>query len=541
MFQTAQAQSGAVAGGFRRRSSRRPGPAAAVASARKPKDAWDAQNQAKMAALVAGWTGDEQELYQKLNQLRDAERAQMEKRGLVDKQDVRKRLDDAIVFTGSCMDMCPVFERVRRQYENNVASYERDGSGRIAAGLAVKAFSRPAAGQPPPLPSDVRPPGVLQATLSYLVDHILPKLPEAHTFLWDRTRSVRQDFTYQNYFGPEAVDCNERIVRVHIVTLHVLAGSDLQYSRQQELEQLNKALQTLSEVYADVRKKGGQSPNEAEFQAYRLLSHLRDADLERQIQTLPRHVFLDPQVQLALELRALAQQNNVVERGYVNTENAPNMFARFFRLVADARVPFLFAALLETHFNDIRMWALRSMSAGYHRRGKPYVAAQLYPMLGCDDEAELLELCRYWQVAVKESDGAMCVDVTSFSVQSAQAKPPVRQAFSRTLVDAKRGDVPVQDLVNGNNLAVYPQNANDFAHTMEGLFPMPKDAAAGVLVRQGCRRGRLSGQTRVWQGRAQERLAVWQAAVGVWHAGGVAVRHPVRVAVRQAAGGVAVR
>jgi hypothetical protein len=86
----------------------------------------------------------------------------MERRGLVDKQDTRKTLNEAIVFTGTCVDMCPVFERVRRARENNISPAEKNANGKYDRNLAVKAFSRPAAGQPPPLPSDVRPPGILQ-------------------------------------------------------------------------------------------------------------------------------------------------------------------------------------------------------------------------------------------------------------------------------------------------------------------------------------------------------------------------------------------
>lgn len=137
--------------------------------------------------------------------------------------------------------MCPVFERVRRQLENNVNILERDPStNKITKEKAVKAFSRPAAGQPPPLPSEVRPPHVLKSTLDYLIDNVVGKLPESHSFLWDRTRSIRQDFTYQNSFGPEAVDCNERIVRIHLLSLHIMAGSDVEFSQQQELNNSTK-------------------------------------------------------------------------------------------------------------------------------------------------------------------------------------------------------------------------------------------------------------------------------------------------------------
>ncbi|KAK9363878.1 SAC3/GANP/Nin1/mts3/eIF-3 p25 family-domain-containing protein [Lipomyces starkeyi] len=469
-----------VASGFRKRGSK----GRVVNGANKmngmqmqnvdPDDGWDARNQAAMNKLEETWIGDLQDLYDNLQQLRNKERLEMERRGLVDKQDTRKTLNEAIVFTGTCMDMCPVFERVRRARENNISPAERNASGKYDRNLAVKAFSRPAAGQPPPLPSDVRPPGILQATLTYLIDNIVPSLPESHShaFLWDRTRSIRQDFTYQNYSGYEAVDCNERIARMHIVCLHVMAGSDVEYSRQQELEQFNKALQTLSELYLDAKKHGAQCPNEAEFQAYRLLSHLRDPDIDRQIQDLPRNIFLDSIVQLALELRSLAQQNNITERGYTNTENAQNMFIRFFKLVKSSAVPYLMACLAEVHFNDIRMWALKSMAPGYHKRGKPYIASHLVEFLGCDDETELFELCDHWELTRKVVDGVQCVDVTSWNDLSATEKGPLRQAYSKRLVESKRGNMQLPDIIHGNNISIYPQNSSDKIISMQSLFPL---------------------------------------------------------------------
>lgn len=37
---------------------------------------------------------------------------------------VPKRLEDAITMVGTCMDMCPRFERYRRERENNLTELE---------------------------------------------------------------------------------------------------------------------------------------------------------------------------------------------------------------------------------------------------------------------------------------------------------------------------------------------------------------------------------------------------------------------------------
>lgn len=419
---------------------------------------WDKQNQQKMLEQESASLGsDTQGLYEEFQRMREVERKQMESFGLVDAENTRKDLNDAISFSGSCTDMCPIFERVRRSLENNVKNLEKDPTTqRIARERAVKAFSRPAAGQPPPLPSDVRPPHVLVQTLNYLIDNIVHELPEAHSFIWDRTRSIRQDFTYQNSFGPEAIECNERIVRIHLLSLHIMAGSDVEYSQQQELEQLNKALQTLMEIYDDVRNHGGRSPNEPEFRAYHLLSHIRDPELERELQDLPDYIYQDGNVQLALKLRNLVSQNNIVERGYSNSVGALNMFVEFFRTVYGNETPFLFGCILETHFNEIRFYALKSMSRSYHTRGKAYSAEVLKSLLGFDSVDEVIDFVQYYEIDVvnDETNGEVLVDLfnkeklaTKYKLNSFKDKPKKRQSYSEQLSLKIKGK-SLKDFIN---------------------------------------------------------------------------------------------
>lgn len=68
---------------------------------------------------------DLETIYRQLQQMREVERREMENRGYVDQQDTRKDLKDAIVFVGTCQDMCPTFERVRRAYEKDTKPFEK--------------------------------------------------------------------------------------------------------------------------------------------------------------------------------------------------------------------------------------------------------------------------------------------------------------------------------------------------------------------------------------------------------------------------------
>lgn len=453
-------------------------------------DPWDAANQNKMLQMEAENNGsDFQGIYELFQKMRDTERKQMEKLGLVDAENITKDLNDAIFFQGTCLDMCPVFERVRRALENNVKSFEKDpATNKISRERAIKAFSRPAAGQPPPMPSDVRPPHVLNRTLDYLVNNMLPQLPDAHSFIWDRTRSIRQDFIYQNYYGPEAIDCNERIVRIHLVSLHIMAGSDVEYSQQQELEQFNKALQTLTEIYQDVRNHGGSCPNEAEFRAYHLISHFRNPELDREVQTLPGHILKHPLVQLALRFRFLMSQNNVVERGFTNSVGAINQFVEFFRQVHNAETPILMAFLLETHFNEIRFYALKAMSRSYHTKSKALLATLIQEMLGFDNTDQLIKYISYYDVDTIVEDGVTLIDLfnkdkleSKYKLSSLQSKAALAQAFSLQL-DSRLKLMLLVSIVNSGlanaNLNLRASTADFVVQNVQRRFPPAKTTSS---------------------------------------------------------------
>lgn len=390
-------------------------------------DEWDKQNQQNMVNTESR-TSDLSSLQEEFQALREKERTEMENRGLVDKEGTRKTLEDAIAFRGTCYDMCPVYERVRRSVENDVKRYEKDPTtGKISPNKAIKAFSRPAAGQPPPLPSDVRPPRILSNTLDYIIDELLPLLPESQSFIWDRTRSIRQDFTYQNYFGYESVDCTERIVRIHILTLHVMAKTHFDFSQQQELEQMNKAMKSLAEMYTEYRVRDIQAPNEAEFRAYYLLSQLRDPELEREIQTFPQEILNDSNVQLALFIRGLVQTNKV-ERGFQPLENGLHFFISFFNFLKDGKTPILLLYLIEIHLNEIRFYSVKSLRRSLHQKSKIISFDHFKDLLLFNDDLEAKEFCIYYGLTIVNGSN---VDLSSLKFNShvIPNQKPLSQSF----------------------------------------------------------------------------------------------------------------
>jgi hypothetical protein len=80
---------------------------------------------------------------------------------------VPRSLGEAVNLVGTCLDMCPEYEREEREYQNNVDKLEFvTGTRRIDPAKAVKAYHRPAAGNEVPPPSDIRPPHILKVGLA---------------------------------------------------------------------------------------------------------------------------------------------------------------------------------------------------------------------------------------------------------------------------------------------------------------------------------------------------------------------------------------
>ncbi|KAG5437182.1 hypothetical protein PCANB_001159 [Pneumocystis canis] len=393
--------------------------------------------------------------YKELKPEREREREEATRLGLIDDPNKPKRLHQALTFIGTCQDMCPLFEREQREYQKNLERWEINPlTGRVDKNLAVKAFHRPAAGNEQALPSDVRPPHILKSTLDYLIDRIVcggDSLSETHSFVRDRTRSIRQDFTFQNSRGLEAVECHERIARYHILCLHQLCEVK-NFSQQQENEQLQKVLQSLAEFYDDLRCLNIQCPHEPEFRAYHILSRIQDPDVIRQAQTLPQELLFSFPIQHSLKLYALVQRNNkkIGIHKIPNTEAAQNLFTRFFKLIASEKTTYLMACSVEMHFPDIRKGALKAMRRSYLANHSPFPIDELAEMLGCDSIEEAAINCEsYGLVVDKNAEG------TPLSVHIHKSSPwdetqsSIKQRFSKRLVEAKRGSQSFSDVING--------------------------------------------------------------------------------------------
>ena len=237
----------------------------------------------------------------------------------------------------------------------------------------VKRFRRSAAGYDEQLPSDIRPPAVLQKALNYLLDDVVggsEPLAVVHKFVWDRTRGIRNDFSIQQVTKTDdlriAIDCFERIARFHLLALHQLSHptrDNGEFDHHQEREQLNNTLLSLMYYYDDSRHKL-TSPNEPEFRAYCIIFEIFDLrpDLEDRAQLWPKALLTDPRVQTAMRLHAAASTSTDTQgplRPRATFAIAQSNYAKFWDIVRSKAVSYLMACAAEIYFNFVRGHALQ--------------------------------------------------------------------------------------------------------------------------------------------------------------------------------------
>ena len=380
--------------------------------------------------------------------------------GFLDDPDKPKKLSEAIDFKGICEDMCPEFEKFTRIVDHSVDSAEKeiapDGSLWPSMGKMVKALARSAAGQDAPLPMDVRTPAALRRTLDYLLHTVLGDeghLPAVHGFLWDRTRAIRRDFVFQSAMSPtelsDQIYCLERITRFHVIALHQMSKDDVvaeDFSEQQEVEQLGKALLSLIHAYEDCNAQGIMCENEAEFRAYYVLFNSHNSGILETVQDWGWKFWGESDdIRTAVTL-VEALQNIWDTRGPLKphsaTDIAQNAYSKFFSIIEDRKVSYTMACFAEIHFNSVRKSILKTILTSYRKQRdqtKDWTLSKLNAYLRFDDEGDIVSFGEPYGLRFDEVDGEECL---SFETDDGVSDPfpPLKQQHSYNLVERKRGD-----------------------------------------------------------------------------------------------------
>ncbi|KAG1449078.1 hypothetical protein G6F55_010335 [Rhizopus delemar] len=408
-------------------------------------------------------TTSQNEIYAQLKKNHVVEREQAIKDGFTPNSNAPRRSENAIDFRSTCETKCPEFEMIKRETQNNVDRMEMDENGSFDRNKAAKTYKRSAAGNDQPLSADVRSSEALMSTLDYLIQEVMSTCPleKCHAFIRDRTRSIIQHFTLQSIRDVTAVKVYERIARFHILCLHEMCGLDeSKFSEQQEIEQLRKVLLSLMEFYDDLRGQGIETPNEAEFRAYYIITHIRDKDVARQISSQPAHIFKHPHVKQALKFHAMAQRNDENEEtsSRCNKEEkafgSQNNYASFFKLIADPHTSFLMACLLETHFPEVRKGALKSMSVDYMARTAGVEAEYVRKVLCYDSLGQCLKEAKHYGIRmdISSKEPTLLFGLKHYESRARVFLDPMSYPAQRKsvfLVDAKKDGKTFSEIVNG--------------------------------------------------------------------------------------------
>ncbi|KAL3463972.1 SAC3/GANP/Nin1/mts3/eIF-3 p25 family-domain-containing protein [Aspergillus heterothallicus] len=422
--------------------------------------------------------GDYSDRYEQLKVLRAKQREQAIKDGQMADPNQPMSLNKAITPVGTCTSMCPEFERVERIVQKMVDKSEKylDPKTNLLDHMEakmLKRFRRSAAGYDEQLPSDIRTPGTLLQSMNYLTRHIIggpEPLGLIHKFVWDRTRSIRNDFSVQQLTQEEdvkiAVTCLERIARFHIVSLHLLSSpaNEELFDRHQEREQLNNTMLSLMYYYDDNRGRI-VFPNEDEFRAYYIIFSIHDQrpDLEARVQKWPTELRNSPRVQAALELFAAAG-NTWEYQGTLDAKRpnaiAQGFYARFFGLVNSPGVSYLMACVAEIYFNHMRQTAIRSIWKGYCRspasqqhKNEEWTVDELTTVLYFDDEDQTIQFCEAQDLEFAENtSGDLYLNWGSRPVDSVAFQPSSDHSFSDSYVESKRAGRSLVAIVLGLNV-----------------------------------------------------------------------------------------
>ncbi|WKA01831.1 hypothetical protein VitviT2T_020088 [Vitis vinifera] len=281
-------------------------------------------------------------------------------------------------LVGTCPFMCPAGERAQRERLRDLAVFERlhGNPGKTSPSLAVKKFCRTIATKHMQA-SDVRPLPVLEETLNYLLnllDATEHPFEVVHDFVFDRTRSIRQDLSMQNIVNDQTIHMYEEMVKFHIISHHKLRScsskpnfSSVHYLN---MEQLKKCLISLYALYKENRNSNSIYKNEPEFCSFHVLLHLGfnnqplGESLSLWLGRVPSLILKSKEMCFARRLLRLFRMGNY----------------KHFLCTTATEASYLQYYIIEPYINEVRALALSCVNyCGYKLH--PYPIAHLSKLL----------------------------------------------------------------------------------------------------------------------------------------------------------------
>uniref|UniRef100_A0A182J766 SAC3/GANP/THP3 conserved domain-containing protein n=1 Tax=Anopheles atroparvus TaxID=41427 RepID=A0A182J766_ANOAO len=335
-------------------------------------------------------------------------------------------------IVGTCPDMCPEKERYLREWKGMVPPYERHpASNQMDHRKAIKEYSRSSADQELPLPHELRTEHALGRTMYFILANHADRIDGANEeegaanvsdwfhYIWDRTRGIRKDITQQDLCSLTVVGLVQQCARFHIHCAARLANEDPSvFDQKINTENLTKCLQTLKYLYADLKQRGIQCPDEGEFRAYMMLLYLNEGSFQTELRGLSAAIIHSNEVKFALSVHLALVHNDYV---------------RFFKMVRQAS--YMNACILLRYFTQIRLMALNVIRKAYVvRSAASFELAYLVRLLGFDDEVDAMEFFVHFGVNVDRTSGL----VTFEAKQALHSEQPYAANRSLQLVESKR-------------------------------------------------------------------------------------------------------
>ncbi|KAI3910516.1 hypothetical protein MKW98_027798 [Papaver atlanticum] len=278
---------------------------------------------------------------------------------------IAKEEEEDSSIVGTCLDMCPAEERAQRERLRDLAVIERlnGNPAKTSPSLAVKKFCRTISTMDSH-PSDVRPLQVLEDTLSYLLNLLNSSehpFEVLHDFIFDRTRSIRQDLVMQNIVNHRVIYMYEEMVKFHITSHHKLSrcssNSDISPLHHLNMEQLSKCLLSIYELYNANRESGACNVNEAYFRSFYLLlqlgsnSHSTGESLSLWLRRLPTPIIKSKEMNFGRRILRFFRIGN---------------YKQFLSFTA-TEASFLQYCLLEPSINEVRILAVSCINNGGYK------------------------------------------------------------------------------------------------------------------------------------------------------------------------------
>ncbi|PON86791.1 SAC3/GANP/THP [Trema orientale] len=287
-------------------------------------------------------------------------------------------LSDPPAIVGTCPFMCPEVERAQRERLRDLAVFERlHGNPALSSpSLAVKKFCRTITTKQVHT-SDVRPLPVLADTLTYLLnllDSAEHPFEVIHDFVFDRTRSIRQDLSMQNVVNDQVIHMYQEMVKFHVISHYKLrscsSSRDASSLLYLNMEQLTKTLTSLFNLYDANQSSNIACGNEAEFRSFYVLLHLGSnsqpmgESLSLWFRHVPSLIIRSKEMCFARELLRFFRIGN---------------YKRFLYAIA-AEASYLQYCIIEPYINEVRALALSCINNGGYKL-HPYPLAHLAKLL----------------------------------------------------------------------------------------------------------------------------------------------------------------